>query len=243
MSEFYEIELEPEVAAWPESLSTKHFDKIDDTAGLLAELGPTTPMPIARPLRDGVWELRLALGDTNARITYWFAPGRRIVFLTWFRKTRQHEEKQIDRAVLARKQCEAEHEPASGSFHRATTDGRSPMSGHQKFKTLRDKRLRGGYGESAERAQARRENLLAMALAVVVYQRRTELGLTQAETAERCGLDQGKISRIEGSDAVPTLALLYKLSRGLDGTFHIDIDDDADEPVITLTAHGSGTAA
>jgi transcriptional regulator with XRE-family HTH domain len=63
------------------------------------------------------------------------------------------------------------------------------------------------------------------------------LGLTQAETAERCDLDQAKISRIEGSDAVPTLPLLYKLSKGLEATLRVDIDFDDEEPKITLTPH------
>ncbi|MFJ2739548.1 helix-turn-helix domain-containing protein [Streptomyces sp. NPDC087440] len=111
------------------------------------------------------------------------------------------------------------------------------MNNHVKFKALRDKRLKDGYRESPERVQERRENFLAMALAVAVYERRKELGLTQAETAARCDLDQAKISRIEGSDAVPTLPLLYKLSKGLDATFRIDIDVTDDQPKIIITPH------
>jgi DNA-binding XRE family transcriptional regulator len=67
--------------------------------------------------------------------------------------------------------------------------------------------------------------------------RRKELGLTQAETAGRCDLDQAKISRIEGSDAVPTLTLPYKLSKGLEATLRVDIDFDDEEPKITPTPH------
>ena len=111
------------------------------------------------------------------------------------------------------------------------------MSGHTRIQALREKRIRDNYPGSEERAQERRENLLAMALAVVVYNRRKELGLTQVEAAERCGLDQAKISRIEGSDAVPTLPLLYTLSKGLDAALRIDIDAVDDEPRITLTPH------
>jgi putative component of toxin-antitoxin plasmid stabilization module len=125
VSALYEIELEPEVAQWLDGLSDKHFGKVDDASGLLAQLGPATPMPIARPLRDGVWELRLVLGDVDARVTYWIGSDRRIVFLTWFRKTRQHEDKQIARAVLARKLCEAEHGLADTVFHRSETSGGS----------------------------------------------------------------------------------------------------------------------
>ncbi|MFE2495982.1 helix-turn-helix domain-containing protein [Streptomyces scopuliridis] len=117
------------------------------------------------------------------------------------------------------------------------------MSGHVKLKTLREKRLKDGYQETSERALERRENLLAMALAVAVYNRRKELGLTQTEAADRCDLDQAKISRIEGSDAVPTLPLLYKLSKGLDATLRIDIDINDEEPKIILTPHEHNTAA
>ncbi|MFE2495983.1 type II toxin-antitoxin system RelE/ParE family toxin [Streptomyces scopuliridis] len=123
MSELYEIELETEVATWLDGLSDKHFGKVNDAAGVLAELGPATPMPLAQSLRDGVRELRLTLGDVEARITYWITPDRRIIFLTYFRKTRLHEERQINRAVLARKTCEAEHGPAHDIFDRDAEKG------------------------------------------------------------------------------------------------------------------------
>ncbi|MFQ6325623.1 helix-turn-helix domain-containing protein [Nocardia sp. CWNU-33] len=65
-----------------------------------------------------------------------------------------------------------------------------------------------GHSEAEAVVEVRQEIRLAMALAEAVYIRRTELGLTQAELAARAGLTQAKISRIEGSDAVPTLPLL-----------------------------------
>ena len=55
------------------------------------------------------------------------APGRiiwkdkcgRIVLLTVFRKTRQHEQRQIDRAVRAQKFCERDHRgPATETYER-----------------------------------------------------------------------------------------------------------------------------
>ncbi|WP_280246358.1 helix-turn-helix domain-containing protein [Nocardia abscessus] len=63
-----------------------------------------------------------------------------------------------------------------------------------------------------------------MALGQAVYDRRTELGLTRAARAERAGLTQAKISRIEGSDTVPTLPLLAKLADALDATLNIALD-------------------
>jgi hypothetical protein len=45
----------------------------------------------------------------NARVTCWCTPDGRIVLLTVFRKTRQHEQRQIERAVRAQKTCERDH--------------------------------------------------------------------------------------------------------------------------------------
>ncbi|MEU6831023.1 helix-turn-helix transcriptional regulator [Nocardia beijingensis] len=59
----------------------------------------------------------------------------------------------------------------------------------------------------------------------------------QAELADRAGLTQAKISRIEGSDAVPTLPLLTKLARALDASLNIAID--ADDARVSFTPHTS----
>lgn len=114
----YALELEPEVHGWLEFLPGKLFRKIEDYAELLAELGPQTPMPYARPPSDGVYELRPTLEGVQTRVTYWFAEDRRIVFLTVFHKTRSHEDGQVQRAVRAKKECEAEHGPAHTEFRR-----------------------------------------------------------------------------------------------------------------------------
>jgi transcriptional regulator with XRE-family HTH domain len=74
-----------------------------------------------------------------------------------------------------------------------------------------------------------------LALAELVYDRRTELGLSQEELAQRCGLTQAKISRIEGSDTVPTLPLLAKLAKGLNAALNIAVD--VEDTRLTMTAH------
>jgi hypothetical protein len=43
-------------------------------------------------------ELRFYLERDAVRITYSIAPGRRIILLTVFRKTRMREDREIDRA-------------------------------------------------------------------------------------------------------------------------------------------------
>lgn len=118
MDDLHVIELEPEVRSWLELLPGKQHRKVEEYAELLAANGTRTPMPFARPLRDGVYELRPTLDGVATRITYWFAPGRRIVLLTVFRKTRPHESAQVSRAVAARMVCEKEHGPAHMTYSR-----------------------------------------------------------------------------------------------------------------------------
>ncbi|WP_256103531.1 helix-turn-helix transcriptional regulator [Streptomyces sp. ODS05-4] len=59
------------------------------------------------------------------------------------------------------------------------------------------------------------------------------LGLSQAEVAARAGLTQGKVSRIEGADTVPTLPLLRRLAQALDATLTIALDGDHEEVSFT----------
>jgi hypothetical protein len=56
-------------------------------------------------------------------VTYWLAPGRRVVLLTIFRKTRRAESAEVERAVQAQKTCEAEHGRAHETFERGEHDG------------------------------------------------------------------------------------------------------------------------
>lgn len=106
---------------------------------------------------------------------------------------------------------------------------------HSRWKLAREKELIDGYAESSEVAAERTEIRLAMAFAKAVYDRRKELGLTQAEVAERAGLAQAKISRVEGADAVPTLPLLRRLARALDASLSIALDDEHEE--VAFIAH------
>ncbi|NBE56301.1 helix-turn-helix domain-containing protein [Streptomyces boluensis] len=106
---------------------------------------------------------------------------------------------------------------------------------HSRWKTLRERKRAELLAEPEDVAEARHEIRLSMALAQAVYARRSELGLTQSELADRSGLTQAKISRVEGSDTVPTLPLLAKLARALDASLNIALDGDSTE--VTFTAH------
>jgi hypothetical protein len=104
----YTIELEPEVRTWLETLPPPDYRAVERFADRLAADGPVLPFPLSSHLGDGVRELRIGA----FRVTYWFAPGRRAVLLTVFRKTKMREADQVMRAQRARKLCEAEHPPA-----------------------------------------------------------------------------------------------------------------------------------
>jgi hypothetical protein len=72
---------------------------------LLAEHGPLLGEPYTRQLDGKLRELRFHLDRSAVRITYWVAPGRRIVLLTVFTKTRMRESRQIERARRALANC------------------------------------------------------------------------------------------------------------------------------------------
>ncbi|MGY5005381.1 helix-turn-helix domain-containing protein [Streptomyces griseus] len=106
---------------------------------------------------------------------------------------------------------------------------------HSRWKLQHERELTSGLGESEESRAERAEIRLAMAFAKAVYDRRKELGLSQKDVAERAGLTQAKISRIEGADAVPTLLLLRRLALALDASLNIALDENQEE--VAFVAH------
>jgi ribosome-binding protein aMBF1 (putative translation factor) len=103
---------------------------------------------------------------------------------------------------------------------------------HSHWKT---RRTRKQLGESVEESPAYVEAGYAFALGQAVHDRRTALGLSQAELARRAGMNQPQISNIEGGDSVPTLPLLTRLAKALDASLTIDLDGDTS--AFVFTAH------
>jgi hypothetical protein len=95
--ELYHFELEPEVRDWLDSLSDSDFKRVDEVCGLLADEGTGLGGPWSDHLEGPVWELRVRLHQMAVRVTYWCRPDGTIVLLMVFRKTRQHDQRQIDR--------------------------------------------------------------------------------------------------------------------------------------------------
>ena len=75
------------------------------------------------------------------------------------------------------------------------------------------------HRESAEYVEAGAR----IALGQAVFDRRTALGISQAELAARAGTTQTVISRLEGGAVTPTLPLLHRLAGALEGELDIKI--------------------
>src|SRR4051812_10386695 len=103
-----EVELEPEVEKWIDSLDVDSQEIVVFYVDLLAERGVLLGEPYTRQLDGKLRELRFHLGADSVRIMYWIAAGRRIILLTAFRKQRMRERGEIERARRAMERCIAE---------------------------------------------------------------------------------------------------------------------------------------
>ncbi|MFG1873212.1 type II toxin-antitoxin system RelE/ParE family toxin [Sphaerisporangium sp. NPDC049003] len=99
------VELEPEVRKWLEDLPAASFARVAFYVDLLAEEGPLLGEPYTKQLDGKLRELRFHLDEFAVRITYWIAPGRRIVLLTVFHRTRARDDREIERARWAMRRC------------------------------------------------------------------------------------------------------------------------------------------
>jgi hypothetical protein len=96
-----QVELEPEVADWLEKLDYQRWAQALFHLDLLEERGALLGEPYSRQLSGKLRELRFYCAGERIRIRYWIAPGRRIIALAVFAKTRMHESAEISRAARA----------------------------------------------------------------------------------------------------------------------------------------------
>ncbi len=81
--------------------------------------------------------------------------------------------------------------------------------------------VRWGRTGADEHAAAYEEARASLMLGQMVHDRRVELGLTQAELAERAGMTQPQLSRLESGGATPTVPLLARLAAALNADLDI----------------------
>ena len=96
-----EVEVTDEVREWLLGLPEKEYARAMAYIDLLAERGVHLGEPQTRQLGGKLRELRFQLAGERRRITYYIAPGRRVILLTVFRKTRQRERGEVQRAEEA----------------------------------------------------------------------------------------------------------------------------------------------
>ncbi|MFF3007290.1 helix-turn-helix domain-containing protein [Kitasatospora sp. NPDC086801] len=100
---------------------------------------------------------------------------------------------------------------------------------HLQWKTARTRALLGEQVEEPpEVVEHRREIRYALAFGQALYDRRTALGLSQAEVARRANMTEAEIENIEGADTVPTLLLLEKLAVALEAELDLHVVPGAD---------------
>jgi hypothetical protein len=66
----HDVDLEPEVRDWLDSLSDSDYTRVDEVCGMLAEKRTELGGPWRDHLDGPVWHLRIRLRDVAARITY-----------------------------------------------------------------------------------------------------------------------------------------------------------------------------
>ena len=62
---------------------------------------------------------------------------------------------------------------------------------------------------------------VSLNISVALLEARKELNLTQQQLAEKLGLDQSEVSRLEGPECNPTLRTLSKLATALNLEIHL----------------------
>jgi ribosome-binding protein aMBF1 (putative translation factor) len=95
------------------------------------------------------------------------------------------------------------------------------IEAQRKDRTMTTRHIRWERTGADEHAAAYEEARAALLLGQMVHDRRTELGLTQADLADRAGMTQPQLSRLESGGATPTVPLLDRLAAALDADLDI----------------------
>jgi len=97
----WEVELSDEVTGWYVGLKVRDRAFADRALDRLAVLGTALEMPHARMLGAGLRELRFSCEGVARRVTYYIDPERKVITLTTFRKQRDNERREVERASRA----------------------------------------------------------------------------------------------------------------------------------------------
>lgn len=88
--------------AWYAKLGARDRAFADRALDRLAASGPDLRMPHSRDLGGGLHELRFSCEGVQRRITYALGDGREVAAFTTFRKQREREPREVERAHAAK---------------------------------------------------------------------------------------------------------------------------------------------
>ncbi|MEU6892257.1 helix-turn-helix transcriptional regulator [Streptomyces sp. NPDC046557] len=111
------------------------------------------------------------------------------------------------------------------------------MVSHARWKLARERKLDPGSGESPRTSRRREEIRLAFELGQAVYDRRTELGMSQTEPARRAGMTQPQVSKLELGGTVPTVPLLARLARAMESELTLKLVGETSVVVFASQEH------
>lgn len=157
---------------------------------LFEEYGERLPMPFARHLEDGIYELRTPQGSNITRLLYLFFLGNRAIVTNGFiKKTSARRGRKSKRQNTIEK-----------------TEGRAMTNKREHLEAaLNDSSFRVEWDEQ----QAEREVMRS------IVETRLAAGLSQKELAERCGMRASNLCRLENGNGNPSVATLAKVAHGL----------------------------
>ncbi|MDX3614174.1 helix-turn-helix domain-containing protein [Streptomyces europaeiscabiei] len=105
---------------------------------------------------------------------------------------------------------------------------------HSEWRTRRHRQLVGEHLDAdPEYDRVYEEAGLAMTLGKAVYDRRKQLGLSEADLAERLHTITDEIEGIETATELPPIAVIMRLARALDLTVDMHLAP-GDEPTVTI---------
>jgi DNA-binding XRE family transcriptional regulator len=190
------VEMETEVMDWLDQLPTASFASAVFFVGLLRLQGALLARPYSAQLGGKVSrlrELRFFLGLEPAGITYWFAPGQRLVLLTVLRDNHVPRRHEIERALVALRRCAA-HAP----------------DGHVSWSGLCD--LRMGTPGAAEVYDTTR---LSYEVGRAVRGLRERRRLSTRALAEAAQTSESSITRCEAGGFPPTSPVARRIALAL----------------------------
>ncbi|WP_031515962.1 helix-turn-helix domain-containing protein [Streptomyces sp. NRRL F-5123] len=107
---------------------------------------------------------------------------------------------------------------------------------HSEWRTRRHRLLSGEHLDAdPEYDRVYEEAGLAMTLGKAVYDRRRQLGLSEADLAERMHTTTDEIEGIETATELPPIAVIMRLARALDLTVDMHLAA-GDKPTVTIVS-------